>query len=41
MLALFFLFTLYCTSSPKYLAEHIFVQILDLKREEDGLPKHK
>jgi hypothetical protein len=41
MLALFFLFTLSCTSSPKYLVEHLLIQILVLKREEDGRPNYK
>jgi len=41
MLVLFFLFILYYTSSPKYLDEHLHVQILVLKREEEGVPSYK
>jgi hypothetical protein len=41
MLALFFSFTLCCTSSPKYFVKHLLVQTLVLKKEEDGLPNYK
>jgi hypothetical protein len=41
MFVVFFLFTLYCMSSLKYLVEHLHVQILVLKKEKDGLPNYK
>jgi hypothetical protein len=41
MLALFFSFTLCCTSSSQYLAEHLPVQILVLKSEDDEEPRYK